>query len=333
MSPPRAKQRVALTGAASFLGQNLIGLLEDDPRFERIVSLDITPPATRRDKTAHVDCDLTRPQSVELISERLREHGVETLVHLAFLSSPSHTEVYAHELESVGTMHALTGARGAGVSKLVAWSQTMLYGALPSNPNFLTEDHPLSARRGQSYFADKIEAEAEARRFAATGATVTILRTAPILGPTVRNYLTRYLAARVVPTLMGFDPLLQLVHEVDALAAFKHALLRDVAGTFNVAGDGVLPLSTVVKLAGRIAVPLPGPLASRAVSALWMAGGGFAPSSFLEYLRFVCVADNQRAKDVLGFAPAFPTREAVLDFAAAQHLRDVRLISDPLEAR
>ncbi len=334
MPPTRDKQRVALTGAASFLGQNLVGLLEDDPRFVRIVSLDVTPPATRGDKTVHVECDLTRPQSVELVAETLRAHGVDTLVHLAFLSSPSHTEVYAHELESVGTMHALTGARGAGVTKLVAWSQTMLYGALPTNPNFLTEDHPLSARRSQAYFADKIAAEGEARRFGASGdATVTILRTAPILGPTVRNFLSRYLGARVVPTMMGFDPLVQLVHEVDALAAFKHALLHDAPGTFNITGDGVLPLSTVVKLAGRVAVPLPGPLVSRALGALWLAGAGYAPSSFLDYLRFLCVADNQRARDVLGFAPAYATREAVLDFAAAQHLRDVRLISDLEGAR
>jgi UDP-glucose 4-epimerase len=50
---------------------------------------------------------------------------------------------------------------------------------------------------------------------------VTVLRLAPILGPTVNNYLTRYLGRRVVPTLMGFDPLMQFLHEVDALAAFK----------------------------------------------------------------------------------------------------------------
>ena len=333
MASPRSKCKVALTGAASFLGQNLIGLLEDDPRVERIVSLDIVPPATARDKTIHYDTDLTRPQAVELIAEKLRDHGVDTLLHLAFLSSPAHAEVYAHELESVGTMHALTGARGAGVTKLVLWSQTILYGALPTNPNFLTEDHPLRARSGQPFFRDKIEAEAEARRFAATpGTVVTVLRTAPILGPTVRNYLTRDLAAKLVPTLMGFDPLWQFVHEVDALAAFKQAIFRDAPGTFNIAGDGVLPLSTVVKLAGRLSLPLPGPLVSRAIGAMWMAGGGYAPSSFLDYLRFVCVADNQRAKDLLGFSPAYPTREAVLDFAAAQHLRDVRLITDHPEA-
>src|SRR4051794_9890469 len=40
-----------------------------------------------------------------------------------------------------------------------------------------------------------------------------------LAGPTVESYITRWLARPVVPTLLGFDPLVQFVHEVDALAA------------------------------------------------------------------------------------------------------------------
>ena len=90
--------------------------------------------------------------------------------------------------------------------------------------------------------SDKIEAEHEVARFAEKSpqAVVTVLRTAPILGPTVHNFLTRYLARRLVPTAMGFDPLLQFLHEVDAIAAFKLAIDRDHPGIYNVVGDGVL---------------------------------------------------------------------------------------------
>ena len=152
---------------------------------------------------------------------------------------------------------------------------------------------------------------------------MTILRTAPLLGPTVENYLTRYLSRRLVPTMMGFDPLLQFVHEVDALAAFKLAIDRDVPGVFNIVADGVLPLSTVIKLAGRIAVPIPHPLAETGTAIAWMAQLADAPPSFLKYLRFLCVADGKKAWDVMGFRPAYATREALLDFTSAQRLRDV----------
>jgi UDP-glucose 4-epimerase len=215
------------------------------------------------------------------------------------------------------------------VPKLILWSQTLLYGALPTNPNFLSERHPLRARRAETFFADKIEAETEARRYAERpDSIVTILRLAPMMGPTVRNFVTRYLARRVVPTLMGFDPLLQFIHEVDALTAFKTAIDRNIPGTFNIVGDGVLPLSTVIRLAGRVALPIPHPMAPALFGLGWLSQVAEAPPSFIDYLRYVCVADGELAAKQLGFRPAFTTREALLDFASAQRLRDVKLLQD-----
>jgi len=320
---------VAVTGAASFLGSNLVGLLEEDPRVARIVAVDVAPPPTAAEKTRSYEVDFTRPTADARLAEVFAAEKVDTLVHLAFLASPSHASAWAHELESVGTMHVLYAARHARIRKVVMWSQTLLYGASPSNPNYLTERHPLSPPREQ-FFIDKMDAETDANRFAQRSpeSIVTILRTAPILGPTVNNALTRYLSRRFVPTMMGFDPLLQFLHEVDAIAAFKLAVDRDVPGTFNIVSDGVLPLSTVIKLAGRISIPIPHPIAESLANALWMAQLSEAPKSFLSYLRFVCVADGARAKRKLGFAPTHTSREAVLDFTNAQRLRDVRLLQE-----
>jgi UDP-glucose 4-epimerase len=321
---------VALVGADSFLGRNLVGLLEEDPRVASIVALDFRPPATAGAKTRYYDVDLTQPACEERMAEILSAERVETLVHVAFLSSPSHSAAWTHEFESVGTMHVLHAARQVRVPKLVHWSQTLLYGARPENPNFLLESRGLGARTDTPFFLDKIEAEAEVRRFGETsGAAVTVLRTAPILGPTVRNYLTRYLSHRLVPCLMGFDPLLQFVHEVDAVTAFKLAIDRDLPGTFNIVSDGVLPLSTVIRLAGRAAMPLPHTLAVPLVNALWLAQLSEAPPGFVDHLKYLCIADGELAARVMGFRPTYSTREAVLDFATAQHLRDVRLLNEP----
>ena len=38
----------------------------------------------------------------------------------------------------------------------------------------------------------------------------------------------------------GYDPLMQFLHEVDALSALKLAVLREAPGVFNIVGDGVL---------------------------------------------------------------------------------------------
>jgi UDP-glucose 4-epimerase len=332
----RGSRVVAITGAASFVGRNLIGVLEEDRQIEKIVAIDVQAPETAGKKTRLYEIDLTGPSSAERVAEVLTAEGARTLVHLAFLSSPTPAVAWAHELESVGSMHLFQAARQAALAKLVVWSQTILYGAHPENPNFLSERHPLRADLDEPFFADKIAAEREANAFAAKskGTVVTILRTAPILGPNVQNYVTRYLTQRIVPTLLGFDPLWQFVHEMDAIAAFRLAIVRDFLGTFNIVGDGVLPLSTIVRLAGRRPVPMLASAARLAVGALWTANAGVAPPSFLRYLRYLCVADGDKARKVMGFEPAFTTREALVDFLGAQRLRDVRLLSEvPITTR
>lgn len=324
----RARRTVALTGADGFLGRNLVGLLEDDDHVGKVVAIDVKNPPTAGRKTRFYKVDLTRPSVDAQLAEILSTEEVDTFLHLAFLASPTHASAWAHELESVGTMHVLNACRERPVRKFILWSQTILYGASPANPNFLTEDHPLRGRSDSRFLRDKIEAEQVVARFAqrVPATIVTVLRLAPILGPTVHNYLTRYLGRRVVPTLLGFDPLVQFLHEVDALAAFKLAIARDAPGVFNIVGDGVLPLSTVLRLANRVALPVAHPAAYALARALWAAELSEAPPMFVDYLRWLCVADGEKARAEMHFRPAFSTREAVLDYVGAQSLRDARLL-------
>jgi UDP-glucose 4-epimerase len=324
------RQVVAVTGAASFLGTNLIGMLEEEAQPQRILALDTKPPETAGAKTRVYELNLTSEAAEERLAEVFAAEEVDTVVHLAFLPSPTHASSYSHELESVGTMHLLNACRRTRVKKLVMWSQSLLYGAHPTNPNFLSEKHPLRARRTESFFADKIEAESEALRFGkpGQGRTVTILRTAPIVGPTVDNFVTRYLSHKLVPTVLGFDPLWQFLHEADAIAAFRLAVVRDAPGVFNITPEGVLPLGTAIRLAGRQALPLPRSLAGSMVGALWIAQVAEAPPSFFDYLQYVCVADGNLAQKVMGFRPLYTSREALIDFANAQHLREVKLLSE-----
>jgi UDP-glucose 4-epimerase len=97
---------------------------------------------------------------------------------------------------------------------------------------------------------------------------------------------------------------------------------------FNVTPEGVLPLGTAIRLAGRAPFPIPRSLASPLVGALWIAQIAEAPPSFFDYLQYVCVADGSLASRVLGFQPLYTSREAIIDFANAQHLRDVKLLSE-----
>ncbi len=321
---------VAVTGPRTFLGKNLLGLCEEDERIRRLIVIDHETPVSAGPKTRSYVVDRTQPDAAARIAEIFAAEGVDSVVHLGFLDSPTRQTAWAHELESVGTLHLLNACREQGVKKLVLASMVALYGPHSDNPNFLSESQPLRGLRGTPFLADKIDVE---RQFEAYGrderdACVTVLRFAPLLGPTVESYVTRWLSRRMVPTLMGFDPLLQCVHEVDALHALRVAVQGDVSGVFNIVAQGVLPVSTVINLAGRTSLPVPHFMAHRLTTLLWFAGLADVPASMLRYLRHLCVADGASAQNELGFSPAYTTREAVLEFGATLRLREARLLTE-----
>ncbi|HJZ87111.1 MAG TPA: NAD-dependent epimerase/dehydratase family protein [Polyangia bacterium] len=315
---------VAVTGAYSFVGGELIKRLEEDRRYYKVLAIDIRKPAFPLTKTQFHKVDLTLPTADAELSGILKREGVETFVHAAFLSAPTHNATWAHEFESIGTVHVLNACGEAKIRKFILWSSTVVYGAAPLNPNFLTEDAELRGHPRSRFINDKAEAERETARFAKENrdTTVTVLRTAPILGPRIRNYVTRFFARPACPTLMGYDPLMQFVHEDDAVDAFKLASDEDFAGAFNIVGDGVLPYSTILAMMGKVPLPVPHFVAYPLAQALWATQVFDSPPNFLDFLRYLCVADGSRAREVMGFRPHHDIKSAILDFlgvAAERH--------------
>ncbi len=326
----RARRRgrsIAISGANTFLGRNLVGLLGEDPSVSRIVVVDVENPNTAGPKTSFYDLDLTQPGVDSRLAEILQAEAVDTFVHLAFLENPTQATAFAHELESVGTMRVLVACHKQKIKKIVVGSCSLVYGAHPDNPNFLTEDRALRGLHGAHYIADKIDLEEQVAKFAGghPDTTVTVLRFATVLGPTAQNFVVRWLSRSIVPTVLGYDPLVQFVHEVDAVTALKLAIDRSVGGVFNVGSEGVLPISTVIKLVGRLAIPVPYGLLRRTSALLWVAQLSEAPPPFAALMKYLCVMDCSKAQRELGFRPAYTTRDAVLDFEGALRLREAKL--------
>ncbi|MHB8418506.1 MAG: NAD-dependent epimerase/dehydratase family protein [Myxococcales bacterium] len=321
---------IAVTGAFGFLGRALIARLEGQPAVERIVALDLKPPPGELRKTTFVHIDLTHPRADAAMAEAMLAAGADTLVHLALLYNPVHNASYAHEVEAIGTLQLLAAATAAGVDALIAMSTTALYGAGPDNPSFLTEDRPLRPAPQSRFLADKLEVERQLSAFRAAqpGAAVAILRLASLLGPRVKNPVTQLLGRPIVPVLLGRDPLMQFLHEDDAVRALELAVLRRSSGTFNVAPRGALPLSSVLKLLGRTPLPLPGPIARLGMAALWSGLGYGTPPSWLDYLRYGWVADGSLAERELGLRYEHNVQSAVLAFGQSLG----RLLPSPVPA-
>jgi UDP-glucose 4-epimerase len=219
----------------------------------------------------------------------------------------------------------LNACAAAKVGRLVFASSTMLYGPWPDNPNFLTEQHPLRGHPDAHQVMDRVEVESLVAGFGRRhpDVEITVLRPCWIMGPTYLDHVVAYFERPVVATLLGYDPLLQFVHEEDCLRAFERAVLESHPGVYNVVGKGVWPLSTLLRLAGKRSLTLPAPLLYRMGDYPSKAQTGDAPAGFYDYLRYLWVADGARGWATFG-EPEYSTKEAWSAFVASRRMRRYR---------
>jgi UDP-glucose 4-epimerase len=192
----------------------------------------------------------------------LADADVDTVAHLAIATAPNQHaggRPAMKENNVIGTMQLLAACQQAPrLRKLVVRSSTAAYGASFRDPAVFTEDtEPRELPRG-GFARDILDMEGYVRGFRRRrpDVIVTVLRFAPFVGSRAETTLTRYFSQPVVPTVLGRDPRLQFVHVDDALEILHRSVTEDHAGTFNVAGAGVLSLSQAIRRAGRIAVPV-----------------------------------------------------------------------------
>jgi UDP-glucose 4-epimerase len=312
---------VALTGVNGVPGARLLRRLEEDDDVRAIVLLDRHAPALPLRKAVTVIVDLTSTFADATIAEALEREKVEVVIHTAFHASPVRKLEQAHELEVIGTralLHAIAHdvRQGGTVEGLVVLGTTMSYGALPDNPQYLSEEAPLRGGAAYPFVADKVAVEREVAAFRRrTSLPTTMLRAAWTVGA-AGTVAAQTLTPLVIPAVLGADPLVQVLHADDLVDAARLACHAGRDGTFNVAGEGVLPFSTVVKLIGRLRAPAPEIAIRRALQALWIAGVGVVPAAHVSYLRETIVADTARAADVLGLRARYTIQDALAQHAA-----------------
>lgn len=297
---------MGVTGATGDLGRLLLPRLLAHPEVARVIMFDVAVPKEGLPPRVEFHrADLTRPGIESELSDDFREARLDALYHLAFLNSRLHQAAFAHELEVIGTLHVLAAAGATRLPRLIVPSLTALYGASPAAPAFIRESAPLRGCAGSRFFSDRVEVERQVELFARAqpGTQVIVLRLAALVGAGSNNPLIRWLRSRAIPTLIGHDPLFQLLHEDDAAEALVAALTTRASGAFNIASTGVLPLSTLVQRSGGRVVPLPGPVLRGSLRVLEALGVSVMPTSLLDFVRYAWVCDGARAERELPFAP------------------------------
>lgn len=310
-------QVVLVTGVAGDLGRRTAAQLSRAPGVDRVVAVDVLPPRGDLADAHFVRADIRNPVIAKVI---VRER-VDTVVHasVAATAAAAGGRSSTKELNVIGTMQLLAACQQAPeVRKLVVKSSASFYGASHRDPAMFTEDMTAKRLPGSGFAKDVTEVESYVRGFGRRrpDVAVTTLRTANLMGPTITAAMTGYFRLPVLPTVLGFNPRMQFLHEQDVLDVLQHAATSEVAGTYNVAGDGMLTLSQVARRLGRPTLPMPAALVPGFGSALRQTKvADFSPDAvaFLTYGRGL---DTGRMRSMLGFEPSWTTEQALADFAS-----------------
>ncbi len=314
-------RRVLVTGLASFWGGRVAQALENDPSVEVIVGLDTKEPTVRLERTEFVRAD----QSYSILSRIVRAADIDTILHTFLVVDSTRMSGRAlHEVNVIGTMNLLAAAAApdSPVRHLVVKSSSLVYGASHRDPNWFREDMKRTSSARTRLERSLLEAESYLHDFAQDSPHVTVatLRFANVLGSDIVTPLSRALAMPAVPSIFGFDPLLQFCEEDDVVRSLEFVMRAELSGVYNVAGDGRLPWSEVAAMCGKRLLPLPPVMTSLSIAPLTRLGALEMPPEVLDLLRYGRGVDTSRLKRA-GFEYGYTSAGAVESYLKAHRLR------------
>jgi len=320
------KLRVAITGSSGYLAQTLISRLGADPDCEFILGLDIKPRAQRLNCPAvFVRFDVAMPWGE--LRDYFKSRDINTGVHLAWQFNPIHDVIRHRRIDVEGSRNFLQAAEAAGLKRVIYTSSTTAYvgPANPLHPPFLSEESDLVGTSRYLYSRHKVEVERLMQNFSARHPEiqVIVLRPAIVLGPHTQNIVAKMLdwPWRSFPWMFkvgGSDPPMQFISEEDMGEVLYRAVRSDLRGVFNVAGEGTVRFTELVRAAGKKPLPIPAALLYSGTAILWALHLSPFPAGILDMIRYPWVADTTRLKNVFGYVPRHTSKEALEGLLAAR---------------
>ncbi len=315
--PMASGLRIAVTGAAGSIGSKLVARLAASDDVEAIVALDTRPIDSPSPKVHSYQRDILQP-----IGDLLKEHGVGSLVHLAFQLKPGRDREAARRINVGGTARVLQSCQFADVNHIVYLSSSTIYGAYASNGGPFTEESPVRPVRGFQYAEDKAATELLLQAYATdySGTHVTTLRGCVVMGPNSDNFITQAFSKPLLVSIRGADPQMQFIHEDDLLDVFGLCLNEPFSGVYNVAGAGTVPYSRIAQVAGRGAIPLPVSILYPLTQASWaLRFQSDSPACGLDMIRWPWLADIDKLQRETGWVPKYTSQQALEASALAKN--------------
>ncbi len=317
--------RILVTGAANPVGARVAAALAGAPGVDHVVGLDTRD--ARGGRSTGVE-QLTADARTPDLARVLRPHRLTTLVHNDVLqwAEPGRADRQLHDFNVVGTLGLLTAAAALPeLEAVVVRGSAAIYGSSPTAPAAWREDDLAPGAPGQRlgtrFQRDVAEIEQLVDVFARRHHEIacTVLRVQPVVGGDLDTPITRLVRARVVPTYLGWDPRLQVIHLDDLVTALAAAALARVRGVVNVGAPGPVSLSRALRRLGRPALPIAGPLYAPLVGAATRLRGAKPSADIARYLRYGRVVALKRQEQELGVVPGRDTLGALAAAAREPH--------------
>ncbi len=306
-SPDRS---VLVTGAGGYVGRQLVEAL-DAAGIATIVALDVRdqPEAERVGHVVHRTGDIRDPG----LADVLREHHVDTVVHLAAVVTPGKgsTRELQHSIDVLGTANVVQACLDAGVTQLVVTSSGAAYGYHADNPVPLDEDDALRGNPEFAYSDHKRQVEELLARARQEHPELRqlIFRPGAILGAATDNQITALFEKRFVLGVAGTDAPFTFVWDHDVVACLVKGVVERSSGIFNLAGDGMTTMPEIARRLGKRYVPVPAWVLRTGLAVLHRLGLSQYGPEQVDFLRYRPVLANTRLKEDFGYTPRLTSTE------------------------
>jgi len=304
-------KNVAITGIGGYLGGRLLHRLEKEDEVERIVGIDVKEPSVASSKLKFYHQDVRKP-----FADIFTDNQIDTALHLAFQVTPIHDEAGTHSINIQGSKNFLEACEKASVSHLFYMSSHTTYGAHADNPESIPEESPLRPTTDFLYPMDKAKVDLMFQDFMAShpDMCVTIVRTVAVAGPHIVAGGLTVLFTPVMIRPRGYDPLWQFIHEDDLVELVTILLKQKQHGIFNVAGEGGMRYSEMIKAVGRRSIALPAGLLSQFTRLSWNLHLQSRSPGGMEILKYPIVVNTEKVRKATGYKFRYTGREAFMSF-------------------
>lgn len=304
---------ILITGVSGALARVVTELLAPG---NEIVGVDVRPLPPGRPFEGEFHCVRYTQRKM---TEIFRRHKPEVVIHLGRIRGTQVASTsYRYNQNVLGTRNLLDLSLKHGARRVVVLSTYHVYGAHQHNHVGITEDHPLRASQIFPQLADAVELDHAATSYLwrYRRLETVVLRPCNIVGPSLNNMISRLLRARAVPRLLGYDPMMQMLHERDAARAICLAVDSERWGIYNVAGEGAVPWSKAIQYAGARAAPIPHFMAYPLVGSLSALNLLF-PKHLMDYFRYPTVISDKAFREDFGYVPQYDAVDTLRSVGAS----------------